>query len=107
MKWARLGASSTSRPSTFWHRESDEEYGPGSPRDPELLPRARQAESLSKGLPRTTVTVDPRGGEMEQILERCAALDVRKRQLTACARVPDRAGKRAELRAEFDLLALR
>jgi transposase len=49
---------------------------------------------------------------MEKILERCAALDVHKRQVTACARVPDRKGKRAELRAEFetmtpDLLALR
>jgi transposase len=49
---------------------------------------------------------------MEKVLERCAALDVHKRQVTACARVPDRQGERAELRAEFetmtpDLLALR
>src|SRR5215204_5408849 len=49
---------------------------------------------------------------MEKLLERCAALDVHKRQVTACARVPDRKGERAELRAEFeamtpDLLALR
>jgi transposase len=49
---------------------------------------------------------------MEKILERCAALDVHKRQLSACARVPDRQGERAELQAEFetmtpDLLALR
>jgi transposase len=49
---------------------------------------------------------------MEKVLERCAALDVHKRQVTACARVPDRGGERAELRAEFetmtpDLLALR
>jgi transposase len=49
---------------------------------------------------------------MEKVLERCAALDVHKRQVTACARVPDREGERAELRAEFetmtpDLLALR
>jgi transposase len=46
---------------------------------------------------------------MEKVLERCAALDVHKRQVTACAHVPDR---QAELRAEFqtmtpDLLALR
>src|SRR5881392_1343051 len=49
---------------------------------------------------------------MEKLLERCAALDVHKRQVTACAHVPDRKGERAELRAEFetmtpDLLALR
>jgi transposase len=49
---------------------------------------------------------------MEKVLERCAALDVHKRQVTACAHVPDRRGERSELRAEFqtmtpDLLALR
>jgi transposase len=49
---------------------------------------------------------------MERILERCAALDVHKAQVTASARVPDREGNRVELRAEFatmtqDLLALR
>jgi transposase len=49
---------------------------------------------------------------MERIFERCAALDVHKAQVTVSARVPDRAGKRVELRAEFatmtaDLLALR
>ncbi len=49
---------------------------------------------------------------MEKLLERCAALDVHKRQVTACAHVPNRRGERAELRAEFetmtpDLLALR
>jgi transposase len=49
---------------------------------------------------------------MDRILERCAALDVHKQQVTACVHVPDSAGKRSELRAEFatmtsDLLALR
>jgi len=49
---------------------------------------------------------------MERILERCAALDVHKQQVTACAHVPDSEGRRAELRAEFstmtsELLALR
>ena len=49
---------------------------------------------------------------MERVLERCCALDVHKRQVTACVHVPDQAGERAELRAEFgtmtaELLALR
>jgi transposase len=49
---------------------------------------------------------------MERILERCAALDVHKQQVTACAHMPDREGRRSELRAEFstvtsELLALR
>src|SRR6266516_4086761 len=57
-------------------------------------------------------SVRARGAVMEKVLERCAALDVHKRQVTACAHVPDRLGERAELRAEFqtmtpDLLALR
>jgi hypothetical protein len=49
---------------------------------------------------------------MERMIERCCALDVHKRQVTACVHVPDQSGKRGELRAEFstmtpDLLALR
>ena len=49
---------------------------------------------------------------MEQLLERCAGLDVHKAQVTACARVLDRKNKRVEVGVEFstmavDLLALR
>ena len=49
---------------------------------------------------------------MNRIIERCCALDVHKRQVTACVHVPDSQGDRAELRAEFqtvtsELLALR
>ena len=49
---------------------------------------------------------------MELVYERCCALDVHKRQVTACVHVPDRQGRCTELRAEFqtmtpDLLAMR
>ena len=49
---------------------------------------------------------------MERVYERCAALDVHKAQVTVCVHVPDHAGVRSELRAEFqtmtgDLLGLR
>src|SRR6516164_11843732 len=49
---------------------------------------------------------------MERVYERCAALDVHKAQVTACVHVPNREGKRSELRADFqtmtgELLALR
>ena len=49
---------------------------------------------------------------METIVERPAALDVHKAQVTACARVPDRHGRREQHVAEFastvrGLLALR
>ena len=49
---------------------------------------------------------------MERVYERCGALDVHKRQVSACAHVPDRRGERPELRAGFgtmtgDLLGLR
>jgi transposase len=49
---------------------------------------------------------------MRRVLERCAALDVHKKQLTACARILGQGGEPEELTAEFstmaaDLLALR
>jgi transposase len=49
---------------------------------------------------------------MRRVLERCAALDVHKKQLTACARILGQGGELEELTAEFstmaaDLLALR
>jgi transposase len=49
---------------------------------------------------------------MEQLLERCAALDVHKKQVTVWVRVPDDRGGRADLKARFatmtaDLLGLR
>src|SRR5215218_6007219 len=48
---------------------------------------------------------------MERVYERCCALDVHKEQVTACVHVPNQAGERAELGAEFgtmtaDLLGL-
>ena len=49
---------------------------------------------------------------MEQLYERCCALDVHKATVSACVRVPDRNGARRELKARFstmtsELLALR
>jgi transposase len=49
---------------------------------------------------------------MEQVLERCAALDVHKAQVTVWARTPDGRGGREDLRARYstmtaDLLGLR
>jgi hypothetical protein len=42
-----------------------------------------------------------RGGEVETIVERSAALDVHKAQVTACVRVPDPRGRREQHVAEF------
>jgi transposase len=49
---------------------------------------------------------------MEQLYERCCALDVHKATVSACVRVPDRSGARTELKGRFstmtsELLALR
>jgi transposase len=49
---------------------------------------------------------------MRRVLERCAALDVHKKQVTACARILTEGGELEELVVEFstmaaDLLALR
>jgi hypothetical protein len=38
---------------------------------------------------------------MRRVLERCAALDVHKKQLTACARILGQGGELEELTAEF------
>jgi transposase len=55
---------------------------------------------------------DPGGGAVETIVERPAALDVHKAQVTACVRVPGERGRRGQHVAEFSttvrgLLALR
>ena len=42
-----------------------------------------------------------RGGDVETIVERPAALDVHKAQVTACVRVPDARGRREQRVAEF------
>jgi transposase len=42
---------------------------------------------------------------MEQMYERCCALDVHKATVTACVRVPDRSGRRVEFRARFSTVA--
>jgi transposase len=49
---------------------------------------------------------------MRRMLERCAALDVHKKMVTACARILQQSGEIEELTVEFptmaaDLLALR
>lgn len=49
---------------------------------------------------------------MEQFVERCAGLDVHKKSVTACVRLPDGAGGRRRQRRSFgtstpSLLALR
>lgn len=61
---------------------------------------------------RTIVSFELRGVAVDRLLERCAALDVHKAQVTVRVRVPDQAGGRADLRARYttmagDLLALR
>jgi hypothetical protein len=44
---------------------------------------------------------DREGGEVETIVERPAALDVHKAQVTACVRVPGERGRREQHVAEF------
>src|SRR5215208_8447001 len=97
---------------TFWHYESGrrEAGEPSAHRTVATSPPSRISE---QGAPTDDSNQSIRGEtEMERVLERCCALDVHKRQVTACAHVPDRQGKRSELGAEFgtvtgELLALR
>jgi hypothetical protein len=41
---------------------------------------------------------------MEEIYERCCALDVHHASVSACVCVPDRSGKRSELRGRFSTM---
>jgi hypothetical protein len=111
MKWARPGGVVHFAAVDVLGAASPSGLGPG-PTEPRLLPRAHRAESLSEGAPGRASRSMREEDRLETVLERCAALDVHKRRVTACARVPDRRGERAEVRAEFetmtpDLLALR
>ena len=50
--------------------------------------------------------------ELDELIERCAGIDVGQAEVVVCARVPDRAGRRCRLIETFgtttpDLLALR
>ena len=75
--------------------------------------RARLPDSFVLEAPgRLGETGDLGGGEVETIVERPAALDVHKAQVTACVRVPTSGGRREQHVAEFattvrGLLALR
>src|SRR2546421_4367708 len=62
--------------------------------------------------PAALASIDRTEVVMEQLYERCCALDVHKATVSACVRVPDRNGARRELKARFstmtsELLALR
>jgi hypothetical protein len=41
---------------------------------------------------------------MEEIYERCCALDVHHASVSACVCAPDRSGKRSELRGRFSTM---
>src|SRR5215213_5910403 len=63
--------------------------------------RARLSDSLVIEAPGRRSVCRGRGGTVELIVEREAALDVHKGQVTACVRVPDEYGDRQEQIAEF------
>src|SRR5437763_13612499 len=87
---SRCGTKSTT---AVWPRE---------PTAPRTVATSTPTRISERRAPSDDVPVQARGVVMEKLLERCAALDVHKRQVTACADVPDRKGERAELRAEFE-----
>src|SRR5215217_7058353 len=96
----------------FWHRESGGRQA-GEPTAHRTVATSTPSRISEQGAPTDDSNQSIRGEtEMERVLERCCALDVHKRQVTACVHVPDQQGRRSELRAEFqtmtsELLALR
>src|SRR5215218_1012295 len=97
---------------TFWHYESGRREA-GEPSAHRTVATSTPSRISEQGAPTDDSNQSIRGEtEMERVLERCCALDVHKRQVTACVHVPDQQGRRSELRAEFqtmtsELLALR
>jgi hypothetical protein len=84
MRWARpCGAVRQRLPRSGITSPPGE--GPGSPRDPELLPWARHAESLCSRVPRATRCCRSGGGlRWNAYMSACAGLDVHQAQVSAC-----------------------
>lgn len=79
---------------------------------PGLLLRARVSDSFLTLAPRTAWDWSTEEVIVEIVVERCAGLDVHKKTVTACVRIPDSGGGRSEVVRTFptflaDLEALR
>src|SRR5919106_531364 len=88
MKWGKVGpwspglrrgGNGTASPSPIWH---------GSYRHPALLPQSTPSKLGRTKLLRALTTSLARRRAMERVIERGAGLDVHKKSVTACVRVP-------------------
>ena len=107
MKMASLGGRPRCR-SFLGACEPESRLACGSPRCSGLLPRARLSDSLPEVPSQRELRVSSQrplgddlvdrvvGGRMETVVERPAALDVHKEQVTACVRVPAAGGNGRE-----------
>src|SRR2546425_9001981 len=99
----RRGGNGTSSPSPIWR---------GSYRHPALLPLSTPSKLGRTRLLRAVARSTARRAAMERVIERGAALDVHKKSVTACVRVPGADGGRRQEVQTFGttaaaLLALR
>src|SRR5467141_2931154 len=99
----RRGGNGTSSPSPIWR---------GSSRHPALLPLSTPSKLGRTRLLRAVARSTARRAAMERVIERGAALDVHKKSVTACVRVPRADGGRRQEVQTFGttaaaLLALR
>src|SRR2546426_513962 len=99
----RRGGNGTSSPPPIWR---------GSYRHPALLPQSTPSKLGRTKLLRAVATSPTRRLTMERVIERGAALDVHKKSVTACVRVPGPEGGRRQEVQTFGttaaaLLALR
>src|SRR5918996_617101 len=94
MKWGKVGpwspgprrgGNGTASPSPIWH---------GSYRPPALLPQSTPSKLGRTKLLRALTTSLARRRAMERVIERGAGLDVHKKSVTACVRVPGPEGGR-------------
>src|SRR5918996_5766161 len=96
MKWGKVGpwspgprrgGNGTASPSPIWH---------GSYRPPALLPQSTPSKLGRTKLLRALTTSLARRRAMERVIERGAGLDVHKKSVTACVRVPGPEGGRRQ-----------
>ena len=65
-----------------------------------MLPSSTPSKVVTRMLLRAPDALSRGGAAMEQVLERCAGLDVHKKTVAVCVRVPGASGDRAQLMLE-------
>src|SRR5262245_8337718 len=78
-----------------WYPESAHQLTGELPA-PRIVAASTPSKVVTRTFLRAPASLSPVGGAMERVLERCVGLDVHKKTVTACVRVPGNHGGRAQ-----------